>query len=220
MTKPEIYVSIDIESNGPCPGVYSMLSLGAAAFAADGEQLDTWYFTLEPLHGAMEHPDTMAWWKTQPEAWAEVNTSQWDPEIAIGLFAEWVEALPGKPRAAAWPAGFDFPFVLYYLHRFAGRNPLGIACIDIRSYANGLAGMPGYYNMPDAMMQDLTRHVGYVGTSDLRDHVALDDAIGQGRLLMALIAHAQRVQDDRTPGGLDGAFARLGRRFDAEDGRS
>ena len=32
---PEIYVSIDVEADGPIPGDHSMLSLGAAAFSAD-----------------------------------------------------------------------------------------------------------------------------------------------------------------------------------------
>jgi hypothetical protein len=196
MSKPEIYVSIDIETDGPCPGEYSMLSLGAIALTPGQDEAEAprWYQTLYPLPDAERHPDTMAWWKTQPEGWAEVNRNRQDPDDAVNDFAHWIDALPGKPRAAAWPAGFDFPFVLYYLHRFAGRNPLGIACLDIRSYANGLAGMPGYYNLPKRRLLEMT---GEIGTSDLRDHVALDDAIGQGRLLMALIAHAQRVQDNR-----------------------
>ena len=48
--------------------------------------------------------------------------------------------LPGKPIAVAWPATFDFAFVNYYCHRFSAGNPLGFAALDIRSYANGLAG--------------------------------------------------------------------------------
>jgi hypothetical protein len=196
MSKPETYISLDIETNGPCPGLYSMLSLGAIALTPGQPEAEVprWYQTLEPLHGAeLGHPDTMAWWKTQPDAWAEVTTNQQDPDIAAEDFANWVEALPGKPRAVAWPAAFDFAFVNYYLHRFAGRNPLGIACIDIRSYANGLIGQPGYYNLPDR--DGLLAVTGPIDTSDLRDHVALDDAIGQGRLFMALLAHAQRYQD-------------------------
>ena len=36
---PEIYVSIDIESDGPVPGLNSMLSLGAVAFDPVGKVL-------------------------------------------------------------------------------------------------------------------------------------------------------------------------------------
>jgi hypothetical protein len=207
MPKPEIYISVDIETDGPAPGLNSMLSLGAIAFGPDGSELDTWYFTFEPLHGAYQHPDTMKWWKTQPEAWAEVNSGQRDPEVAISLFVDWVEQLPGKPIAVAWPAAFDFAFVNYYCHRFAGRNPLGHACLDIRSYANGLLQHPGYRGTPDLNVPEIA---GNIGTTGLRDHHALDDAIGQGRLFMQLLACAQTFHhihdDDGSVEGCPGCF--------------
>ena len=34
----EIYVSTDVETDGPIPGPYSMLSLGSAAFRAEAER--------------------------------------------------------------------------------------------------------------------------------------------------------------------------------------
>jgi hypothetical protein len=180
---PEVFVSLDIETDGPAPGLNSMLALGAAAFSEAGKELDTWYFTFKPLPGASQHPDTMAWWATQPEAWAEVISGTQDPEIAIPLFAAWCEQLPGRPVAIGWPIAFDFAFVNWYCHRFANRNPLGFGGIDIRSYVNGLVGYPSCYGLPERETRKLT---GPVDTAGLRDHVALDDAIGQGRLFMAL----------------------------------
>jgi len=38
-SKKEIYVSIDIEADGPIPGPYSMLSIGAVAFTPEGEEV-------------------------------------------------------------------------------------------------------------------------------------------------------------------------------------
>jgi hypothetical protein len=189
--RPEVFVSLDIETDGPAPGLNSMLALGAAAFSEDGGELDTWYFTFEPLPGAVQHPDTMAWWKTQPDAWAEVTSSRWDPEVAIPQFAVWCEQLPGRPVAIGWPIAFDFAFTSWYLWRFAGRNPLGFGGIDIRSYANGLAGYPSCYGLPEKEVREMA---GPVVTAGLRDHVAVDDAIGQGRLFMALrrVARARR----------------------------
>lgn len=189
MSRPEVFVSIDIESDGPAPGLNSMLALGAVAFSQGGEELDDWYFTLDPLPDAKPDPDTMAWWATQPEAWAEVNSGRWSPKVAISIFASWCGELPGKPVAVALPAAFDFAFVNYYCHRFAGRNPLGFACLDIRSYANGLSGYPSYYGLPGARVRAMT---GTVDTRGLRPHVAVDDAREQGRLFMALRGHAIR----------------------------
>ena len=33
--KPEIYISTDVETDGPIPGPHSMLSIGSAAYLAD-----------------------------------------------------------------------------------------------------------------------------------------------------------------------------------------
>ena len=32
---PEIYISTDVETDGPIPGQHSMLSIGSAAYTAD-----------------------------------------------------------------------------------------------------------------------------------------------------------------------------------------
>src|ERR1700694_4112719 len=61
---PEIYLSIDIEADGPIPGPYSMLSFGIAAFSIDKVLLGTFTRNLEPLPGASQHPRVMAWWQS------------------------------------------------------------------------------------------------------------------------------------------------------------
>ena len=69
LTNDECYVSIDIEADGPIPGAYSMLALGAAAFDSEGHLLDTWTANLEQLPDAAEHPRTMRWWAAHAQAW-------------------------------------------------------------------------------------------------------------------------------------------------------
>ena len=66
----EVYVSTDIEADGPIPGPHSMLSFGSVAFADDGAELGTFSRNLITLPGASGAPDTMAWWATQKEAWS------------------------------------------------------------------------------------------------------------------------------------------------------
>ncbi len=46
---PEVYLSIDVEADGPIPGPYSMLSFGIAAFSIDKVLLSTFTRNLEPL---------------------------------------------------------------------------------------------------------------------------------------------------------------------------
>lgn len=181
-----MYVSIDIETDGPAPGHNSMLSLGAAAFLREGVHLESWYAKIEPLPGAVRNEQTMEWWRTQPEAWAEVGRDQQSPFRAIPEFAGWCDTVGRgfKLVAVAWPAAFDFSFVNYYLWRFAGRNPLGFACLDMRSYANGMFLVPGYYEkIPEG---DLYKKWN-VKTDDLRPHFAVDDAVRQGRLFTAML---------------------------------
>ena len=71
--KQEIYVSVDIEADGPIPGPHSMLSLGAAAFTDQAELVATFSSNLECLPSAKGHPDTLDWWKTQSEAWYDAK---------------------------------------------------------------------------------------------------------------------------------------------------
>jgi len=186
MSKPEIYVSIDIETDGPVAGINSMLSLGAAAFVDDPvTPLDEFYDKLAPLFGMVSNPETMKWWETQTEAYAEATRNPSAPHEVVAAFNIWCEKLSsdGKLIAVAWPAAFDFPFVNYYMHAFLGKNPLGFACLDIRSYANGLMKEANYYGLKE---EEVRHVVGEIDKTDLRPHFAIDDAIEQGRLFMAL----------------------------------
>ncbi len=51
-TRPEIYVSTDVEADGPIPGPHSMLSFASAAMLADKTVLGTFSANLETLPGA------------------------------------------------------------------------------------------------------------------------------------------------------------------------
>ncbi len=174
MSKPEIYVSTDIEMDGPIPGPYSMLSLGAAAFSADKNLLDTFSVNLETLPGASTHPDTMAWWETQPEAWAAARIDPQPPVDAIKAFDEWVRSLPGRPVFVAYPAASDFLFIQWYLFTYIGESPFGYRALDMRSYAMAVLKQPFHESGKEHVPQE------WLEPNPLT-HVALDDAINQGR---------------------------------------
>ena len=59
----EIYVSTDIETDGPVPVVNSMLSFGSAAYLADKTLIGTFTANLETLPGAEPDPRTTEWWR-------------------------------------------------------------------------------------------------------------------------------------------------------------
>ena len=76
--------------------------------------------TMAALVGAAAHPETMAWWETQPEAWAAHGENLRDPEEAMPAYVAWLESVTGKPDFVGYPAGFGFSFTCWYLIRFAG----------------------------------------------------------------------------------------------------
>lgn len=102
-SRPEVYVSTDIEADGPIPGPHSMLSLASVALTMDGTELGTFEANLETLEGASPDPNTTAWWATQPEAWARCRTDLEAAEVALPRYRAWIEALPGKPVFVAYP---------------------------------------------------------------------------------------------------------------------
>ncbi|HMM73040.1 MAG TPA: 3'-5' exoribonuclease, partial [Rhodocyclaceae bacterium] len=176
----EIYISTDVETDGPVAGNHSMVSIGSAANSADKSLLSTFSANLETLPGSTADARTAAWWATQPEAWSACRQNLESPRDAMTRYLAWLKALPARPVFVAYPAPFDFSFVHWYLMRFAGENPFGYSAIDIKTYAMALMRKPyracGKRSMP-AEWFDPVAHT----------HVALDDAIEQGSLFCNML---------------------------------
>lgn len=177
----EIYVSTDVETDGPIPGPNSMLSFGSAAFTPKKELINTFSINLETLPGAKGNPDTMEWWRQNEEAYKACRQNPVNPVTAMNRYVGWVNELPGKPVFVAYPAGFDFLFIYWYLMNFIGHSPFSFSALDVKSYAMALMKKPYRHctkrNMPKRWFSD-KKHT----------HVALDDAIEQGRLFCNMLA--------------------------------
>ena len=182
----EIYVSTDVEADGPIPGPHSMLSFASAAYRGDKTLVGTFEANLTVLPGAIGDPKTMEWWRGQPEAWAACRTNLREPTEVMPEYVAWLKSLPGKPVFVAYPAAYDFMFVYWYLIRFAGESPFSHSALDIKSYAMALLGTEYResvkHNMPSAWFDDLPH-----------THVALDDAKGQGALFCNMLAARART---------------------------
>jgi hypothetical protein len=181
----EVYVSTDVEADGPIPGPHSMLSFASAAFLPDKRLLGTFTANLQTLPGAKGDPQTLAWWQTQPQAWAACRRQPRDPAEVMPEYVAWLKQLPGKPVFVAYPAAYDFLFVYWYLIRFAGESPFSHSALDIKTYAMALLGTEYREsvkrNMPRDWFDDLPH-----------THVALDDAVGQGALFCNMLAARKR----------------------------
>ena len=185
--RKDIYVSVDIEADGPLPGLNSMISLGAAAFVEGNRTpIATFEINIMPLEGATQAPLTMAWWAKFPDAWEHVTMDPADPGYAMMAFWLWLKKLPGVPVMVTFPA-WDFMWVHWYLMKYMGDNPMGIAPLDIKSLAFAEMNTRNYKHttkrrMPKHWFEGCPAHT----------HKALDDAIGQGVLFINLLRDMRR----------------------------
>lgn len=184
--KEEIYISTDVEADGPIPGLYSMLSFASAAFSKNKEIISTFTRNLNLLEGASPDPDTEEWWKSQPEAWAKCRENCVPPHQAMSEYVQWLKSLPGKPIFVGYPVAYDFMFIYWYLVKFTGEKPFSHSGIDIKTYSMAL--LKTQYEssskkyMPKEWFDDLPH-----------THVALDDAIAQGALFCNMLSFNESV---------------------------
>jgi hypothetical protein len=183
--QPELYVSLDIEADGPCPGLHSMISFGMAAFTLDKELVGTFSRNLKLLDGASADERTMAWWHTPDNvaAYGKAREDLVDPRSAMTACRAWLEEMRrfGRPVICGAPSGFDFTFLYYYFQRELGESPVGFASLDLRSYAAAVLKRQyrqvGKNSFPPEWIDDGLPHT----------HVALDDAIEQGCILINML---------------------------------
>jgi DNA polymerase III epsilon subunit-like protein len=176
-----IYLSIDIEADGPVPGEYSMLSLGAVpVIRREGTWTVTahrFYAELEPLEGAKVQPAAQAVGALHLEGAATA------PDAAMTAFAAFIAEIKlelGDERvvAAAKPTAFDCAFVNYYFWRYLGENPLGHSAFDLGSYLQGRFPARNWGQRTKMM-----KRAGYIKPSNPKDHHALADALEQAEVL-------------------------------------
>lgn len=183
----EIFVSTDVETDGPIPGPHSMLSLGSAAYLADKTLVSTFEANLLPIEGAAGHPGTMRWWATQPDAWRACHENQRPAAEVMKDYLAWLKTLPGRPVFVAYPAAFDFMFVVWYLNRFAGENPFGWVALDIKTFAMSMLKIDFHHTVKNRMPRR------WFDEGLPHTHRALDDAIEQGALFCNMLAEHLKV---------------------------
>lgn len=182
----EIYVSTDVETDGPIPGPHSMLSFGSAAYSANKTLIGTFSANLEMLPGAAGDPKTMDWWATQPDAWKACRRELQKPETAMLNYVAWLKGLPGRLVFVGYPVAFDFLFVYWYLIRFAGESPFSHSALDMKTLAMALLKK----DYRESTKRNMPRH----WFDKLpHTHLALDDAIEQGALFCNMLQELKKA---------------------------
>jgi hypothetical protein len=175
----------DIEADGKCPGLSSMLSFATAAFDIEKNLIGTFEANLELLEGAEPHPSTTEFWNDFPEEYKKTRVNVRDPLTAMTEYKVWLDTLPGKPIFVGYPAAYDFKWIDYYTVKFLGDNPFSFSrCVDVKSYAWALMGKHfqscSKRSMPKHWFDDLPH-----------THVAIDDAIEQGAMFINMVREAR-----------------------------
>lgn len=174
--KSEVFVSVDVETAGPIPGEFSLLSIGACLVSEPGA---TFACELRPIN---QNADPAAM-EVAGFSLDELQRRGLEPKEAMIRFGDWLEAVTGehgKPVFVGFNAPFDWSFVNYYFHRFAGENPFGFTAVDIKALYMGATGCA----WSDTRSSKMAEHL----QPRLRgDHDALHDALYQAELFRLVI---------------------------------
>jgi hypothetical protein len=191
--RPDLYISADIEADGPVPGPNSMLSFGlviAASFDGDtfvpaGPDADSFYSELRPISDSFDR-DALAVSGLDRDALVRGGE---DPAVAMNAAYEWVQSVAGdrRPVLVAWPLAYDWLFLQWYFLRFSvAGSPFGFSsCVDMKTMFWRHVGMP----LDAAGMDDLPPELRSTAP---HAHHALGDATQQAAIFVRLWSASQR----------------------------
>lgn len=181
--KHEIFLSVDIETSGPIPGEYSMLTIGACSIY-DPKQ--TFSCQLKPISPNAD-PKAL---EVTGLSLERLSAEGLPPEVAMEEFKNWVTKISGdtgRPVFVGFNAPFDWSFVNYYFHHYLRTNPFGFSALDIKALYMGVTGS----SWDDTRSSQIAARLH---PKSKGDHQALHDAQYQAELFRLIrdIAPRQR----------------------------
>lgn len=160
------FIMVDVESDGPIPGDYSMICLGAVVVEPG----------LSQTFQARLRPTSSQW---IPEALAVSGFTREetllfdDPLSVMERFQVWIQQTSkSRPMFVSDNNGFDWQFINYYFHHFLKRNPFGHSSTNLGSLYKGL-------------VKDFSRNFKHLRRTP-HTHNPLDDALGNAEALLTL----------------------------------
>ena len=124
---------VDVESDGPIPGDYSMISFGAVIVESGLER--TFYGQLRPISDEWIPEALSVSGHTREETLAFDG-----PESVMRKFDAWLLEQCGNGRKffISDNNGFDWQFINWYFHHFTGGNPFGFSSANLGSLYKGM----------------------------------------------------------------------------------
>jgi len=183
----DVYFSADVETDGPIPGPFSLLSFALVpAGRFDGRTFtpppsydDVFHRELKPIGDEVD-AEALAVSGLDRERLLKEGA---DPKTALSDAATWVRerAADGVPVLVAYPLSFDWSWLYWYFTRFSDSgSPFAHSrCLDLRTAFAIKTGRPiaaaGRANLPPELR-----------SSRAHTHDARDDAIEQAEILARL----------------------------------
>ena len=157
---------VDIESDGPIPSDYSMISFGAVLVEPGLEK--TFYGQLKPISENYSKEALAVSGHTR-----EQTLSFNDPKIVMENFANWLaKVCKDKPIFISDNNGFDWMFICWYFHHFTGANPFGYSSQNLGSLYKGI-------------VKDVFQNFKHLRKTS-HSHHPVDDAKGNAEALLSM----------------------------------
>jgi len=112
-------IVVDVESDGPVPGLYSMVSFAAVPLYNDTKSF------YSPIQAITDN--------FQPDALRVCNFTREqtlgfpDPQMVMTAFGSWAEQFGGPLVLWSDNPLFDGAWFNYYCHKYLGKNPFGFS---------------------------------------------------------------------------------------------
>jgi hypothetical protein len=160
------YIMVDVESDGPIPGDYSMVCFGAVVVEEGLNR--TFYGRLRPV-SERYIPEALAVSGFSREQTLAFPT----PEETIKAFGVWLANVSrGRPMFVSDNNGFDWQFINWYFHHFTGKNPFGFSSTNLGSLYKG-------------MVKDCSQNFKHLRRTK-HTHHPVDDAKGNAEALLTM----------------------------------
>jgi hypothetical protein len=179
----DVYFSADVETDGPIPGPFSILSFALVlAGTFDGRKFtppqdyrQSFYRELKPISNDFQREALHVNGLDRDRLLVEGER----PETAMTEAARWIHGIVehGKPILVAYPLSFDWSWLYWYFTRFSAQgSPFNHSlCFDIKTAFAVKAGIPISEAGKSRLLPSLrpqNRHT----------HHALDDAVEQAEI--------------------------------------
>jgi hypothetical protein len=160
------YIMVDIESDGPIPGDYSMICFGAVVVTNNLNK--TFYGKIKPISNNWI-PEALS-----VSGFTREQTLLFDdPKLVMAAFEAWIKQNSnGRPVFISDNNGFDWQFVNWYFHHFLGSNPFGFSSQNLGSLYKG-------------MVKDTSKNFKFLRKTT-HTHNPVDDATGNAEALLAM----------------------------------